>query len=209
MTRLDHEREFWNDAAERPELTVCHLPEPFDYQLVTNTHARRVIDIVEWLPPGAQVFDLGCGPGRLANRVALCCPNVWVHGFDVSERMIDLARVERERAGLRSESVTYSLCHGRSIPGAARFAAGWSVLLFQHLPPDGVAGYLHDVAAHLAPGARFLFQFVAGDGGEQGPFSFSYTPTTVGTWCEGAGLSIELVTPDEYEPAWQWWTVTR
>lgn len=42
------------------------------------------------LQPGARVLDVGCGPGRHAS--ALAERGIVVHGIDVSQRFIDLAR---------------------------------------------------------------------------------------------------------------------
>ena len=44
------------------------------------------------LVPGMRVLDVGCGPGRHAH--ALAERGIDVHGIDVSERFVDLARVD-------------------------------------------------------------------------------------------------------------------
>ena len=43
------------------------------------------------LEPGQRVLDVGCGPGRHAHELAR--RGILVHGVDISERFVDLARV--------------------------------------------------------------------------------------------------------------------
>ena len=42
------------------------------------------------LRPGMRVLDVGCGPGRHAHELAR--RGLYVHGVDISERFVDLAR---------------------------------------------------------------------------------------------------------------------
>jgi 2-polyprenyl-3-methyl-5-hydroxy-6-metoxy-1,4-benzoquinol methylase len=68
------------------------------------------------LSTGAQVLDVGCGPGRHAHELAR--RGVVVHGVDISERFVDLASrgappgATFERADARSLVVRTDL-HGR------------------------------------------------------------------------------------------------
>ncbi|MGY6500138.1 MAG: class I SAM-dependent methyltransferase [Acidimicrobiales bacterium] len=74
------------------------------------------------LTPGSRVLDVGCGPGRHAN--ALGRHGIEVHGIDISERFVEVARSEApagvtfERADARSLAfdgefdAAISLCQG-------------------------------------------------------------------------------------------------
>ncbi len=58
----------------------------------------------QWLPRGASVLDLGCGPGWSSLFLARAGWNVV--GMDISERMIDIAR---ERAEQENVAVNFEL----------------------------------------------------------------------------------------------------
>ncbi|MFM2072717.1 MAG: hypothetical protein RLZZ623_2981, partial [Actinomycetota bacterium] len=55
----------------------------------TRQEVDHVIDVLA-LQPGQRVLDVGCGPGRHAHELAR--RGVIVHGIDISERFIELAR---------------------------------------------------------------------------------------------------------------------
>jgi 2-polyprenyl-3-methyl-5-hydroxy-6-metoxy-1,4-benzoquinol methylase len=52
------------------------------------------------LRDGIRVLDLGCGSGRVMNRLAALFPNSRFAGFDLSPQAIDVARAEALVAGL-------------------------------------------------------------------------------------------------------------
>jgi SAM-dependent methyltransferase len=103
----------------------------------------------------SRVLDVGCGPGRHA--YALARRGIPVHGVDISERFVDLARADAppgatfERADARTMTfaepfdAVISLCQGAfglaALPGDA--AA---------VDPDGVV--LERMAAALRPGGK-------------------------------------------------------
>ncbi|MCU1358123.1 MAG: putative methyltransferase [Acidimicrobiales bacterium] len=109
------------------------------------------------LEPGMRVLDVGCGPGRHAH--ALGRRGIGVHGVDISERFVELARVDApggvtfERLDARRLSfdgefdAAISLCQGAfglSDGGAGRAAR----------PPDPDAGVLDGIGRALRPGGR-------------------------------------------------------
>ena len=71
------------------------------------------------LAPGMRVLDVGCGPGRHAH--ALGRRGIEVHGIDISQRFVDLAR---ENA---PEGVTFDRVDARSMPFVAEFDAAISL----------------------------------------------------------------------------------
>lgn len=99
---------------------------------------------------GLRVLDLGCGFGWFC-RWAAQQGAAWVHGVDVSERMLDRARCETaERA------VTYAqadLERFEIAPGSIDLA--YSSLAFHYL--ENLGGLLKTIQAALTPGGRIVF----------------------------------------------------
>ena len=58
-----------------------------------------------------RILDVGCGPGRHA--IALGERGFAVHGIDISERFVDLARAGAEAAGV-SDRVTFEVADART-----------------------------------------------------------------------------------------------
>jgi len=174
---------------------------------------RRYTDLVlDALPDGARVLDLGCGAGtptaeRLATRFE-------VTGVDVSRRQVELAR--------------------RNVPGATFIHADMAALRFPpgsfdaivafysiiHLPREEHAGLLGRLADWLRPGGLFVASMGAGasQGGVEdwlgAPMYFSHHDAeTNRRLVEEAGLRIaraEEETEDEHgEPVAFLWVVAR
>src|SRR5215207_2132071 len=57
----------------------------------TRQEVDFLVDALE-LRPGERVLDVGCGPGRHAHELAR--RGIDVHGIDISERFIGLARAD-------------------------------------------------------------------------------------------------------------------
>lgn len=67
------------------------------------------------LEPGMRVLDVGCGPGRHA--YALAERGIEVHGVDISQRFVDLAR------GRAPVGATFERLDARDLPFRAEFDA--------------------------------------------------------------------------------------
>ncbi len=71
------------------------------------------------LEAGMRVLDVGCGPGRHAH--ALGRRGIRVHGVDISQRFIDIARAEAP------EGVTFARLDARRLPFVEEFDAAISL----------------------------------------------------------------------------------
>jgi 2-polyprenyl-3-methyl-5-hydroxy-6-metoxy-1,4-benzoquinol methylase len=73
-------------------------------QSVLSSLGEHVLPLVpgltERLSTGARVLDIGCGSGRIANRLAGLYPKSRFVGMDLSPEAIDAARREATRTGL-------------------------------------------------------------------------------------------------------------
>ena len=108
------------------------------------------------LEPGMRVLDVGCGPGRHAH--ALGRLGLVVHGVDISERFVELARRDAP------PGVTFERLDARRLPFDGEFDAAISLCQGAFgladgggagdtpLDPDGVV--LEGIAAALRPGGR-------------------------------------------------------
>ncbi|CAN5730377.1 hypothetical protein BH24ACT4_BH24ACT4_26480 [soil metagenome] len=94
-----------------------HLGGAYLRYSFTRGTAQEVEFLVEvlGLEPGQRVLDVGCGPGRHAH--ALGQRGIEVHGVDISQRFVDLARQEAP-AG-----VTFARADARDLDFAGEFDA--------------------------------------------------------------------------------------
>jgi len=110
------------------------------------------------LAPGIRVLDVGCGPGRHANEMGR--RGYEVHGVDISETFLDVARSDAP------EGVTYSREDARDLPfreefdlvisicqGAFGLAGGPAA--GERLDPD--LEILEGMARALKPGGTLVF----------------------------------------------------
>lgn len=115
----------------------------------------------KWLPARNDtkvVLDLGCGQGRLANRIAAYYPDARVRGVDVSKRAVEVARQYASAQGL----------------GNVNYVVGSSAELLRKTQPASVdvvlfteVAFYHplwlaeipDIVARLRPGGIFIGSF--------------------------------------------------
>lgn len=71
------------------------------------------------LEPGMRVLDVGCGPGRHAH--ALGRRGIAVHGVDISDRFVEVARRDAP------DGVTFARLDARALPYEAEFDAAISL----------------------------------------------------------------------------------
>jgi SAM-dependent methyltransferase len=110
----------------------------------------------ELLAPGAQVADLGCGPGRAA--AFLAARGLDVVGVDLSPAMVAIARTTHP--GIRFEE-------GRldALPLADESQAGavcWYSII--HTPPSELDAIARELRRVVAVDGHLLVAFQAGDG---------------------------------------------
>jgi ubiquinone/menaquinone biosynthesis C-methylase UbiE len=135
-----------------------------DYDRHAGRLARRLYEAVAaevagaGLPDGANVLDIGTGPGRLPLMVAALRPGLRIEGLDVEPNMVERARRNAAEAGL-ADRVTF-----RTGDVARLEAPDDSVDLVvstisQHHWEDPAAGF-RELARVVRPGGRvWIYDF--------------------------------------------------
>lgn len=75
----------------------------------------RVAREVAAMYPTGHLLDAGCGPGRLAVRIARECPGLEVVGLDIDPEMIALARRRAESSGV-ADRVRFEVGDAAAMP---------------------------------------------------------------------------------------------
>jgi SAM-dependent methyltransferase len=125
----------------------------------TDEEASTIWNLLS-LGDGAEVLDLACGHGRIANRLA--GKGARVAGLDATPLFLDVARADAVRRGV---SVEYVQGDMRAIPWIDRFDAvvSWftSYGYFDDAQNRAVLAQVHRA---LRPGGRFLIEMIHKDG---------------------------------------------
>jgi ubiquinone/menaquinone biosynthesis C-methylase UbiE len=116
---------------------------------------KRLLEYVD-LPQPANVLDLGCGTGRLLQRLASEFPQLRGTGLDLSSNMVRQARLSNRH----HPRLIFLEGKAESLPfGDGQFDAVFNTISFLHYSePQQV---LNEVSRILAPGGRFyLVDFI-------------------------------------------------
>jgi SAM-dependent methyltransferase len=117
--------------------------------------ARIAADVAALVPEGAQVLEVGCGPGRLSIRMARQ-HGLDVTGLDLDPAMIERARANADRRGNRHEprpSFLVGDVASLAFPDGS-FDLVVSTLSMHHW--DDPSAGLAEIGRVLRPGARAL-----------------------------------------------------
>lgn len=107
MTGPD-ERHWFEELAD-------HMGSAYLRYSFTKGTAKEIDELLRRVPlaPGARILDVGCGPGRHAHELGR--RGFVVHGVDISETFIDVARADAP------DAVTFEVMDARSMPFDAEF----------------------------------------------------------------------------------------
>ena len=112
-------------------------------------------------PGQMRVLEIGCGVGRVTRALAEVFGDV--HGVDVSDEMVRLARAYLH--SIPNAKVYRNSGSDLKVLGDLAFDFAFSNLVFQHIPSRGVIeNYVREVGARLSQGALFKFQVIGRPG---------------------------------------------
>ena len=115
-------------------------------------------DVLEHIPPGAAVLDIGCGGGALLSLVAEFRAPRAVCGVEVSAPALAAAR-EVLRGWAARIPVALSTYDGAGPPPEVRQADVVTMVdVLHHIPRARQDAYLAQLADALRPGARFILK---------------------------------------------------
>jgi ubiquinone/menaquinone biosynthesis C-methylase UbiE len=129
---------------------------------------KRMLEFVE-LKDDANVLDLGCGTGKLLNRLAKKFPSLRGTGLDLSEEMLHQAKQKNQYG----DRLTYRLGNVESLPFAdAEFDAVFNTISFLHYPnPQQV--FIEVSRVLQSQGCFYLADYTVRDENNPGYFPFS------------------------------------
>jgi len=114
-----------------------------------RAEARHLRPAGQPFPRGLKALEIGCGPGRIMRP--LSADFAEIHGIDVSDEMIRLAR-EKLRA-IPNAYLHHTRTSDLSLFPDESFDFVYSYAVFQHIPSrEVVLGYLADARRVLKPG---------------------------------------------------------
>ena len=183
---------------EPPDGATTALP-PYDAiadlwrrdRLATSFRERRFLErLIDGLPEGARVLDLGCGCGEPVGRF-LARAGLEVTGIDASERLL-----EHARRALPGATLILGDMRTVEVDGPFDAIVAWDSVF--HLPRDDHAALYRRMAGWLRPGGRLLLS-LGGSGAPDFmsemhgvPFFYSgHEPDEAVALLEGAGLRVE------------------
>jgi ubiquinone/menaquinone biosynthesis C-methylase UbiE len=109
---------------------------------------QSVAFLVEQLPGGAAVLELGCGSGKPTAQ--MLASSFQVTGVDLSARQIELARQNVPNATFLQADMTALAFPPASFDAVAAF---YSII---HVPRDEQPGLFRSIAGWLKPGGLFI-----------------------------------------------------
>ena len=111
-----------------------------------ETHAKHLLP---YLKPGLRVLDFGCGPGTISVGLARSVEPAEMHGIDMEESQIDLARLAAAAGG--HSNATFHVGSVTELPFEDNyFEVAHCHAVFMHVPDTQAA--LAEVKRVLKPG---------------------------------------------------------
>ena len=155
-----------------------------------DRHDPALISFIGSLPKGAQVLDLGCGPGQAAAEMARA--GLVVTAVDASTEMVAMAA---KLPGVSAHQATFDQIAGENI-----YDGIWANFCLLHAPRADMPSHLGALVTALKPGGRFHIALKTGTGEQRdkiGRFYTFYEIDEVQFLLTAAGLTVTGTTTGE------------
>lgn len=149
------------------------------------------------VPRAGRVLEVGCGHGLLSLYLAACAPGRQVHGVDVDEHKIVLARgaASRFTAG-GGAPVAFDVVEPGVLPDGPFDAVVIADVLYL-LAPDARTSLLEAALARLAPGGRMVIKEAARDPRWKGALTVAQELVSTRVLRITEGDEVAFAPPDE------------
>lgn len=154
-----------------PETLAVYATQSDHYAALTDDALRcdpLLAAFIDGLPKGAQVLDLGCGPGTAAAAMAAAGLNV--HATDAVAEMITLAA---QHTGVHAEVMTFDQITGTDI-----YDGIWANYCLLHAERTALPGILRALHTALRPQGKFHIAMKSGTGTKRDRIGRQYTYVT-------------------------------
>lgn len=209
----DKMRADWNERAREDAHYYVAFGSRNQEQEGFESTAVKEVSAFEWelkrLPRQAdrgawRALEIGCGPGRLMKPLSRNFGEI--HGVDVSDEMVRLAR-ERLRA-IPHAHVHSTNGSSLNIFADESFDFVYSYAVFQHIPSrDVVLDYMREIRRVLKPGGVFRGQF-NGIPPSQAPNTWSgvsFSPEEIRAFTRENGLQLLALDGAHTQYMWTTW----
>jgi cyclopropane fatty-acyl-phospholipid synthase-like methyltransferase len=172
----------------------------------SSVRAAKLAELIEKLPAGATVLDLGCGAGEPVAR------DLVARGFRVTGVDASLGQIERARRNVAEATFIHADMTSVQFP-AETFDAVSAFYSITHVPRDEHAALIQRIATWLRPSGLFVASFGSSEGDWLGewlgtPMFFSHhDPEEAKRLINQAGFRpelVELVEQDNEEAKFLW-----
>ena len=92
-------------SPSQPEQVTSYLQDHDSATLESHrsrTASRIASHLLPYLKPNSKILDIGCGPGTITCDFAGFCPRGQIIGIDYSAEVIEEAKKEGERRGIKN-----------------------------------------------------------------------------------------------------------
>lgn len=114
--------------------------------------------LIELVPQGASVLDIGCGSGLFASLLAYFGHAKIIHGFDASQSAIETAKTMLSKNTLLTKKLMFEYRDARKELPEGIFDVVSMIDVLHHVPPDAQAAVIKAASARVAPGGILLYK---------------------------------------------------
>lgn len=147
---------------------------------------RFLDEIGQYLPEQGVALDVGCGFGLFALYYAQMHPDLEIHGFDLSEKRIEMAQRAAKKLGVGN--VVFRVDDARKLKADARYTGAYLLDIVHHVPEETVPPMLAELHRALAPGAHLLVK------------DLDTSPAWQRLFAHGLDLAMSPTSPVRYWP---------